>query len=98
MHDRIVAELGATGSTRDKGWRECGWLEALPFSSRRGFMLGPSHRATPRVPPVGPVVRPYGKPDIEVTVRRTEVERAPLAAAVRAALQPVDHVLRIAAE
>lgn len=39
-----------------------------------------------------------GRQDMEGTVRRTEAERAPLAAAVRAAVQPVDHAVRIVAE
>ncbi len=40
---------------------------------------------------------PEGKRDMEVAVQRTEVERAPLAAAVAAAVLPVRHTIRIQA-
>jgi len=39
-----------------------------------------------------------GKADMEAAVRRTEAERAPLAAAIQAALVPVTHTLRIEAQ
>jgi len=38
-----------------------------------------------------------GRKDLEAAVQRTEAERAPLAAAIRAAFMPVKHVIRIQA-
>ena len=39
-----------------------------------------------------------GRGDMEATVRRTEEERAPKVAAVKAAMVPVDHTIEITAE
>ena len=39
-----------------------------------------------------------GKADMEGTVRRTEAERAPLAAAIQSAFKPVTHTLRLQPE
>ena len=41
---------------------------------------------------------PEGKADMEAAVKKTEAERAPLAAAIPAAFQPVTHTLKIEAE
>jgi hypothetical protein len=38
-----------------------------------------------------------GKADIEAAVRRTEAERKPLADAIREAMQPVQHTIRVQA-
>jgi lysophospholipase L1-like esterase len=41
---------------------------------------------------------PEGKADMEAAVKKTEAERAPLAAAIQAAFQPVTHMLKIEAQ
>ena len=41
---------------------------------------------------------PEGKADMEAAVKKTEAERAPLAAAIQSAFQPVTHTLKIEAQ